>query len=173
MHTSRFPALSLVLVLLTCPSLVAARASAAEPEQAVRAIPGLTARDAFPNGCVDCHTSMSKAGDTRLSTLLANWSKAVEPALVDRAKAASADPSKVKGKHPPVPKAGANVPQTCLATCHRQGSKVAPAFATLMHAVHLTGEKNQFMANFQGECTHCHKLDQKTGAWRMPSGAEK
>jgi hypothetical protein len=42
-----------------------------------------------------------------------------------------------------------------------------------MHNVHLTGAQNEFLVLYQGQCTHCHKLDLKTGAWRMPSGAEK
>jgi len=29
------------------------------------------------------------------------------------------------------------------------------------------------MTLFQGECTHCHKLDAMTGKWSMPSGPEK
>lgn len=138
-----------------------------------RAEQGTQAKDAFPNGCVDCHTSTSKAGDTRLSTLMAKWTSAVEPGLLDKTKASVADPSKVKGKHPAVPKAGAALPQSCMTTCHRRGSTVAPPFATLMHTVHLTGAPNQFVTQFQGQCTHCHKMDPKTGAWRIPSGAEK
>jgi len=133
---------------------------------------GAQAKDAFPNGCVDCHTSTSKGGDTRLSTPLKQWMTAVEPALLDKTKASVTDPSKVKGKHPAVPKAAAALPQSCM-TCHRRGSTVAPPFATLMHTVHLTGAGNQFVAQFQGQCTHCHKMDAKTGAWRIPSGAEK
>ncbi|MGE0463542.1 MAG: hypothetical protein AB7Q16_19440 [Vicinamibacterales bacterium] len=131
------------------------------------------AKDAFPNGCVDCHTSTSKAGDTRLSTHLKEWMNAVPPALLEKTKAAVADPSKIKGKHPAVPKAAAGTPQSCMTTCHRRGSTMAPPFTTLMHTVHLTGAGNQFVSQFQGQCTHCHKMDPKSGAWRIPSGAEK
>jgi hypothetical protein len=169
--TSRSSALCVSLVAAA--SLVVAAAQAPAAGQAARQIPGVNARDAFPNGCVDCHTSTAKGGDSRMSTRLAKWATAVEPALVARAKASAADPAKVKGKHPTVPRPGANVPQACMAACHRKGSTLAPAFATLMHNVHLTGAQNEFLVLYQGQCTHCHKLDLKTGAWRMPSGAEK
>jgi hypothetical protein len=44
----------------------------------------------------------------------------------------------------------------------------------MMHAMHLTGgEKNPFLTMYQGECTLCHKLDGRTGAWTIPSGTEK
>lgn len=170
--TSRFHLLCLGLVAAVSVGVVVAPTSAAGSGLATGQAPG-TAKDAFPNGCVDCHTSTSKGGDTRMSTLMASWTKAVAPPLLARAKASAADPAKVKGQHPAVPRPGASVPQGCLSACHKKGSTIAPAFATLMHTVHLTGAKNQFLALFQGECTHCHKLDPKTGAWRMPSGAEK
>jgi hypothetical protein len=33
--------------------------------------------------------------------------------------------------------------------------------------------RNHFLALFHGECTLCHKLDAKSGAWAIPSGPEK
>jgi len=51
--------------------------------------------------------------------------------------------------------------------------KKAPPFAPLVRVIHLTGgAENHFMTIFQGECTHCHKLDVQTGAWSVPSGPE-
>ncbi len=169
--TARFdsPAVGLACALLAVVAVQTPVAGAAQGAQ----IPGITAGDAFPNGCVDCHTSTSTRGDTRISTLMTRWTTSVEPPLLARAKASAGDPAKVKGKHPAVPKPGANIPQSCLSACHKKGSTLAPPFATLIHTVHLTGTKNQFLALFQGACTHCHKLDQKTGAWRMPTGVEK
>jgi hypothetical protein len=152
---------------------VTGQTPAASQTSASRQIPGITAKDVYPNGCVDCHVA-GKDGDIRLSTLMAKWTTAVPAALADKAKASSADPSKIKGKHLPMPNVKANTPQTCLAGCHKKGSTMAPPFAQLMHAIHLTGGgQNRFLSVNQGECTHCHKLDQKTGAWKMPSGAEK
>jgi len=149
--------------------LVMAAAQVLVPPPGARA----QAKDAFPNGCVDCHTSTSKAGDTRLSVHLKEWMNAVPPALLEKTKRSVTDASKIKGKHPAVPKASAGIPQGCMTTCHRRGSTVAPPFATLMHSVHLTGSPNQFVTQFQGQCTHCHKMDPISGAWRIPGGAEK
>lgn len=135
--------------------------------------PGVAAKDAYPNGCVDCHVA-GKDGDMRMSALMAKWTTAVPEALVAKAKAASVDASKIKGKHLAVPNAKANIPQTCLGTCHKKGSTIAPPFATLMHTIHLLGgSQNRFLTANQGACTHCHKLDQKTGAWKIASGPEK
>jgi hypothetical protein len=137
-----------------------------------RQIPGITSPDAFPNGCVDCHVA-GKDTDTRLSTLVGKWTSAVPPALVDKAKGASTTPAKIAGKHPAVPNVKANIPQSCMAVCHKKGSTIAPAFGQLLHAIHLVGTPNKFLTVNQGECTHCHKLDKKTGAWKLPAGTEK
>ena len=149
-------------VLLAAPPLVHA--------QAARSVPA--ARDPFPNACVDCHVA-GKDTDMRLSTLVAAWTTAVPAALVEKAKAASADPTKIKGKHPAVPNAKTNTPQSCL-TCHRRGSTIGPPFAQLLHLVHLTGgATNDYVSTYKSDCTSCHKLNTKTGEWSMPSGAEK
>ena len=152
---------------------VAGQTPAASQAPAIRQIPGITAKDVYPNGCVDCHVA-GKDGDMRMSALMTKWTSAVPAALLKKSKAASVDPSRIKGKHPPVSNVKANVPQTCLGGCHKKGSTIAPPFAQLMHAIHLGGgRQNRFLTAHQGECTHCHKLDQKTGAWKMASGAEK
>lgn len=163
-----------ILVLAAVLATAAAGQTPAAPQgKAMRQIPGLTAKDAYPNGCVDCHVN-GKDGDKRLSPLMTAWASAVPAALVEKTKASSADPSKIKGKHLAVPKVTANIPQMCLNACHKKGSTIAPSFAQLLHTIHLTGgAQNRFMTDYQGECTHCHKLDPKTGAWKMPSGAEK
>jgi hypothetical protein len=138
-------------------------------------IPGITSKDPYPNGCVDCHVA-GKTGDMRISVLMAKYATAVPPALVDMAKASSpaALASRIKGKHMAVPNVKANVPQSCMSACHKKGSAMAPSFAQLMHTIHLQGgAKNTYLTTHQGECTYCHKLDQKTGAWKIPSGAEK
>lgn len=168
-------------IILTTGFLFAALLAAASAQQtpaaaqtpAPRQIPGITAKDTFPNGCVDCHVVV-KDGDMRISVLMAKWTSAAPAPLVAKAKAASADASKIKGKHPAMSNVKANTPQTCLAGCHKKGSTIAPPFAQLMHAIHLVGgAQNHFLTAFQGECTHCHKLDQKTGTWKVASGPEK
>lgn len=135
-------------------------------------IPGLTVPDAFPNGCVDCHVQRPDM-DVRLSTLMAQWTKGVRPELMEKAHAAAPAGMVLNGKHPVVSGALAGIPSQCL-TCHAAGSKKAPEFRRLMHLIHLTGgEKNHYVTLFQAGCTHCHKLDAATGAWKIASGAEK
>jgi len=160
-------------VFLVSPLVPAAVGQAASQAPAIRQIPGLTSKDAYPNGCVDCHV-VGKGADMRISALMATWTSAVPVALTEKARAASVDASKIKGKHPAMANVKANVPQTCLAGCHKPGSTIAPPFARLMHVIHLVGGNgNRFLTANQGECTHCHKLDQKTGTWKAASSAEK
>lgn len=144
------------------------------PPPPARAIPGLTADDPHPRGCVDCHRDMKEFNmDTRLSTLMGKWREGVvEPRLLTAAKAAAADSTKITGKHPPAAGTLKNIPSACL-VCHGKSSKTAPPFARMLHLIHLTGgDANPYMGYFQGDCTHCHKLNQSTGGWSMPSGAE-
>lgn len=148
------PACLLVTALLTLPTL------------------GLAA-DAYPKGCVGCHTlDKAKGADHRLSTALAQWSAGkVGASLLAKSKATAPAGVTLKGKHPSAADALEDIPNACL-DCHDPGSKKAPPFGRLLHLVHLTGANNLFVTTFKGDCTHCHKLDAKTGAWLMPSGAE-
>ena len=149
-HTRRVVLAASLAFACAWPTAPAGQTPAASPG------PGVTAKDAYPNGCVDCHVA-GKDGDMRMSALMAKWTTAVPAALVAKAKAASVDASKIKG-----------------GTCHKKGSTIAPPFATLMHTIHLLGgSQNRFMTANQGACAHCHKLDQKTGAWKIASGPEK
>ena len=168
-HMVQSAALVAVIMLATG----SAPSARKDVSQATRQIPGLTAKDEFPDGCVGCHI-VAKDGDMRIGAMAEKWKTAVPAPLLAKAKASSSDASKVKGKHPSIPNVQANTPQTCLAACHKRGSTIAPPFAQLMHAIHLTGgAQNKFLTMFQGECTHCHKMDQKTGTWKIASGAEK
>lgn len=173
----RFLQVAVVAVaLLSVASVVRTRAEDPEggppPPPPPRAIPGITAEDPHPNGCVDCHVNMKELDmDVRISTLMAQWQAGVEPKLLAAAKAAAPDPEKITGKHPKASTSG-EIPKSCL-ICHGAASKTAPPFARLMHVVHLTGgEENLYMGYYQGDCTHCHKLDAKTGAWAIPSAKE-
>ncbi len=141
------------------------------PPPPARAIPGINAEDPFPRGCVDCHVRLPEK-DVRLSTRMAKWTEAVEPVLLEKAKAAAPGLA-LAGKHPAVPESLGDVPAACL-QCHGKDSTTAPPFARMLHAIHLGGgESSHYLTLFQGECTHCHKLDLKTGVWSLPSGAEK
>lgn len=130
-----------------------------------RAIPGINAKDAYPTGCVACHVK-----ENRISTLLAQWNGKVN-ANVTAMQAFVPKSLTLKGKHPPV--ATKDVPASCM-KCHTATSKVIPPLAPLMHGIHLAkGDGSEFVKQFQGECTHCHKLNKTTGTWSLPSGAEK
>jgi len=155
----------------SAPLLLAVAANGqSHPPQPLRPIPGVTAADAFPRGCVDCHVRRPQDGlDVRLSTLMKGWNQQVGPRLLAKATRAGATPV---GRHPEVAAALADIPSGCL-DCHGDGRDGAPRFARLMHAIHLTGgEENHFLTLFQGECTHCHKLDPTTAGWTVPSAPE-
>ena len=139
------------------------------------ALPALSlAADQFPKGCVSCHTvDKAKGADHRLSVALAQWTLGkVEPALLAQSKASMPAGVALKGKHPSAEDSLDDIPNACL-DCHDPGSKKAPPFSQLLHLVHLTGANNTFVTTFKGDCTHCHKLDAKTGVWSMPSGPEQ
>ena len=142
------------------------------PMPPARKIPGITAEDPFPKACVSCHVNLpERKMDVRISTLLKAWTEKVEPALLAKAQAAAPTGVTLVGKHPAASSALKDIPAGCI-KCHGSASKKAPPFTHMMHTIHLTGEGNHFLAEFQGECTHCHKLDAKTGTWSIPSGSE-
>jgi hypothetical protein len=139
-----------------------------------RSIPGITAEDPHPRGCVDCHVYIKEMDlDVRLSTQMASLTKTVEPALLKKAQAAAPPGVTLKGQHPSLPaSAFRDIPNSCL-MCHGPKSQVAPPMARLTHLIHLTGgAQNIFLTVHQGDCTHCHKLG-STGAWSIPSGPER
>ncbi len=133
------------------------------------------AADAFPNACVSCHVADKATGaDHRLSTAMAAWSTGkIEPGLLAKSKASAPAGVTLKGKHPAVEDALDDIPAACL-DCHDSSSKKAPPFSRLLHLVHLVGgSENAYVTEFKGDCRNCHKLDEKTGQWSMPSGAEQ
>lgn len=155
-------------VFLMC---VPASLHAASP--AVRAIPGITAKDVYPSGCVGCHIRQPDGTDTRISTLMALWNGKVDAKRLSMMQALAPKGVTLKGKHLPAGSAVKNIPASC-AKCHGPQSKIAPSLGPLMHVVHISrGQESRFVTQFQGECTHCHKLNKSTGKWSIPSGAEK
>lgn len=142
----------------------------------LRAIPGVTVPDQFPRGCVDCHVDRPDIGmDVRISTLMGQWQVEVPPALLAKVRAFAPAGSVPKGVHPKLAGSVAEmqIPGGCL-KCHTSTAKSAPPFGRLLHGLHFVGgERNHFLAMFQGECTHCHKLDAATGVWSIGSGMEK
>ncbi len=140
----------------------------------MRQIPGVTAPDQFPRGCVDCHVNRPDMNmDVRLSTIIGGWQEAVPPEMLARLQPFAPEGMTLKGKHPKVTVAGAEIPKSCL-MCHSKTSRSAPPFVRMLHGIHLLGgEQNHFLSMFQGECTHCHKLDRGTGAWSLGNGVEQ
>lgn len=131
-----------------------------------RAIPGINAKDPFPAACVDCHVE-----DHRLSTMLAKWNGKVDAKTLAAMQAFVPKGITLKGKHPPV--ATKNIPASCM-KCHTATSKVIPPLAALMHGIHFgKADRSEFVTQFGGECTHCHKLNRANGTWSLPGGAEK
>lgn len=164
----------MVFIALGVAALIAAPQEGPPNPPLPRAIPGLTAPDAFPGGCVDCHVNMPGLKmDTRLSVRMRVWQSGADPLFLDKVKAYAPEGMVLTGKHPKADEALSDIPNGCL-KCHSQESRTAPPFARMIHGLHLTGgEKNHYLSLFQGECTHCHKLDPQTGAWAFASGAEK
>lgn len=169
--------LSMLVIVLSISSAVFSSAGQDRPTSAqappARKIPGVTTEDAFPHGCVDCHTNRPEMKmDFRFSSLMKEWNNKVEPELLAKAQAAAPKGVTLKGKHPVAAFALKNIPGGCL-TCHSKKSTLAPPFAQMLHKIHLTGgEENYFLTVYQGECTHCHKLNAATGLWSMPSAPE-
>lgn len=170
--------LSLLVIALSISSAVFSAVGQDKPKPAqtappARKIPGITTEDAFPRACVDCHTNHPEMNlDARISSLMKGWNDKVEPALLAKAQAAAPTGVTLKGKHPVAAFALKNIPAGCL-TCHSKKSTLAPPFAQMLHRIHLTGgEENHFLTAYQGECTHCHKLNVSTGLWSMPSAPE-
>ncbi len=149
-------------------SLAIAITAVAKPTP-VREIPGITGKDAYPRGCVDCHTGKG-ANPAPLSAVIRTFSGRVDPKELARLQMFSPKGMTLKGKHPPVPIK--EVPMNCF-RCHA-ATKSAPPFAALIHGIHLTGgEANGFLTKFGGECTHCHKFNAADGTWWIGIGSEK
>jgi hypothetical protein len=109
-------------------------------------LPGITTKDANPNGCVDCHIDQGGGKDYRVIAELA----------------------KISG-HPKVDKIVKVVPKDCL-ICHKAGPK-PPVFSQAMHRVHFEKPtENAFVTAYKGACLNCHTLDLATGVMSVKSG---
>jgi hypothetical protein len=123
---------------------------------------------------VDCHLNyVEQKMDVRISTLMKRWNEKVDPELLRKVAGSAPSGLTLKGRHPVVAEALKNMPARCL-PCHGKTSKMAPPFSRMLHTIHLAGGmENPFLTLFQGECTHCHKLNVSTGQWSLPSGPER
>ena len=106
-------------------------------------LPGITVKDDYPNGCVDCHMN-------------------------GKAISVIAELAKVSG-HPKVDKVVKSVPKDCL-ICHKTGPK-PPVFSQAMHLVHYAKpSENDFVTTYKGACLSCHILDTSTGEMVKKNG---
>jgi len=162
------------IVSTLLPSLVLA-SSVLAAEKPYPAIPGITVADQFPNGCVDCHINRPEAQmDVRISSRMMRWQERVDAKVLARIQAVAGGGSELSGQHPDLrPQSYEDIPRSCM-RCHSRASNDGPAMGAMLHALHLTGgRENHFLTLFGGECTHCHKFDSEDGTWTIPSGPEK
>ena len=138
----------IVFVALGVAALIAAPQEGPPQPPPSRPIPGLTAPDAFPGGCVDCHRKMPGTKlDPRLSVRMEAWQAGVDPVLLAKVKAFSPEGMKLKGRHPKTSASLADIPRACL-KCHTRSSQTAPPFARLLHGLHLAGGEERLPVSF-------------------------
>ena len=93
-------------------------------------LPGITAKDEYPLGCVDCHKNEGR--DRTVASVL----------------------GKAKD-HPNVAKLVKTVPTDCT-MCHKAGTKV-PELNLVIHTVHFRElATNPFVTSYGGVCLTCH-----------------
>jgi hypothetical protein len=108
-------------------------------------LPGITVKDPYPNGCVDCHTGQG-----------------------GKAPLVNAELANLSG-HPKVDTIVKILPKDCL-ICHN-GKGRAPQFNLAMHLVHFNKPaENAFVTAYKGACLNCHSLDASTGEMSVKSG---
>lgn len=164
--------LRIALMLSLC-VLLLSPAVAAEPP--LPEIPGITAADPFPGGCIDCHIERPEEGmDVRISTQMKKWYERVDAKVLTRIQAVAAETMELSGQHPRLPaQSYEDIPASCM-ECHVGAQEGLLPMGPMLHSLHLTGgRENHFLTLFGGECTHCHKFDADTGVWSIPSGSEK
>jgi hypothetical protein len=133
--------LSLLAVLALFAGTVVLSAESAD-------LPGITVKDPYPNGCVDCHIPSGAGEKSPLVT---------------------AELAKVSG-HPKIDKIVKTIPKDCSTLCHKVGGK-APAFNLVMHKAHFEKpEDNRFVTVNKGACLTCHSMNPDTGGMIEKSG---
>jgi hypothetical protein len=132
------------LGLILCAVIALTAASGVD----VPSLPGITVKDDYPNGCVDCHKLIGPGKDNRLTVVLAQ----------------------VRG-HPDISKIVKTVPGDC-GLCHAEGRN-APPLNTVIHKVHYDRPaENSYVTVYKGVCLNCHALDAKTGGMIVKSAAK-
>lgn len=147
-------------------------------EEEVPAIPGITAEDDTPNGCVNCHRERPDINrDFRLSTYIEEWATEGAPEEVLELAAAAWPETSLSGQHPNVAGmvAAQEIPDICL-MCHGHDSD--KPLERVVHLLHFSGgAENHFITGYGGFCTRCHTVDLDTenppaGGVEVKSGKE-
>ncbi len=140
-------------------------------------IPGVTATDTHPNGCIDCHRNIPNVADYSLSHAISEWAaKGTPKEIMDRAKSAWPK-ANLSGKHPNVVGMikSKGIPASCF-VCHDSDNSDKPLYRVL-HTIHYTGgADNHFITKYNGSCTNCHNINLKnppTGTMEVKEGKEK
>jgi len=103
-------------------------------------LPGISGPDVMPNGCVSCHKGASNL-KARLAAL----------------------------KHRDISGKVAVVPDDCR-SCHTEGSGLE-SMSMIAHSMHYaSGSSSEFVAEFGGQCLHCHTMATGTGAVTVKTG---
>ncbi len=128
--------------LLIMASVVVVSLTAANPPLPV--LPGINAKDPYPQGCVSCHVK-SGSSDLRIPSYL----KSVKD-------------------HPDITTLVKVVPDDCI-KCHKEGGVAKPQ-NQIDHLAHFSNpDKNFFVTGFTGSCLNCHALD-ASGQMKAKSG---
>ena len=131
----------LVVVLVFGGALVLTWAQAGPPAR----LPGITAEDEHPNGCVSCH-AQSGDNDYRLNVSV----------------------NAISG-HPPITAIVKTIPKDC-GVCHRPNVPAGP-INTQTHKIHYENpSENVFVTVYKGQCLECHALNTATGAMSIKQG---
>ncbi len=109
-------------------------------------LPGILDKDAYPNGCVDCHVKEADAVPAKLNLTLAKLQK-----------------------HPKVDAIIKVVPTSCT-VCHKEGAKMGTLFSVVHQAHFAKKADSQFIKLYNGSCLNCHTMDLATGLVSIKSG---
>ncbi len=109
-------------------------------------LPGILGKDAFPNGCVDCHVKEGDAVPAKLNLMLSKLPK-----------------------HPKVDAIVKVVPTDCT-MCHKEGAKMGTIFSVVHKAHFAKKTDSQFIKLYNGSCLSCHSMDLDTGVVSVKSG---
>ena len=132
----------LVVIVVFAGAIVIA---GAEDEAGVK-LPGITAADEHPNGCVDCHANAGEGQDHRLNISV----NEIED-------------------HPDITAIVKTVPKDC-GMCHRPNVAAGP-LNLQAHRIHYEDpSENHFIEFYAGQCLECHGLNNETGVVAVKQG---